>query len=95
MLPGLSHQSFVPTSPKAPLSSIALLITPLVVPGLQDVAVKEYSVWQQLKVSDQMLKAEFQKVCNVALANGLDLEQIYKDQDPSFFTDKGVIIDVA
>jgi hypothetical protein len=95
VLPGPSHQSFVPTSPKAPPSSMAPLITPLVVPGLRDVAVKEYSVWQQSKVGDQILKAEFQKACDVALANGLDLEQIHEDQDPSFFTDKGVMIGVA
>jgi hypothetical protein len=42
-----------------------------------------------------MLKAEFQKACDVALADGLDLEQIHKDQDPRFFTDKGVKIGVA
>jgi hypothetical protein len=70
-------------------------ITPLVIPGLRDVAVKEYSNWQQSKFDDHMLKAEFQKACAMALADGLDLEQIHKDQDPSFFIDKGVKRGVA
>jgi hypothetical protein len=29
------------------------------------------------------------------MANGLDLEQIYKDQDPSFFTANGVMLGIA
>jgi hypothetical protein len=42
-----------------------------------------------------MPKAEFQKACDMTLADGLDLEQIHKDQDPSSFIDKGVIRGVA
>jgi len=57
--------------------------------------VKEYSDWQQSKVGDHMLKAEFQKACDVALADGLDLEQLHMDQDPSFFIEKGVKTGVA
>jgi hypothetical protein len=95
VLPGPSHQPFVSTSPIATPLLVAPPITPLVVPGLRDIAVKEYSNWQQSKVGDYILKAEFQKACDVALADGLDLEQIYKDQDPSFFIDKGVKIGVA
>jgi len=37
-----------------------------------------------------MLKVEFQKVCDMALEDGLDLEQVYKDQDPGFIVKQGV-----
>ena len=48
-----------------------------------------------VKVGDQILKAEFQKTCDVALIDGLDLEQIHEDQNPSFSTDRGVKTGVA
>ena len=75
--------------------SVTPPIAPLVVPGLRDIAVKEYSYWQQSKVGDQILKAKFQKACDVALIDGLDLEQIHEDQNPSFFTERGVKTGVA
>jgi hypothetical protein len=31
----------------------------------------------------------------IPMAHGLNLEQIYKDQDPSFFTTKGVMLGIA
>jgi hypothetical protein len=43
------------------------------------VAVRMYSEWQQSKAVNKTLKAEFQKVCNVTLNDGLDLEQAYRD----------------
>jgi hypothetical protein len=46
-------------------------------------------------VGDLAWKAGFQKACDVAMAHGLDLEQIYKDQDPSFFTSNGVMLGIA
>jgi hypothetical protein len=52
--------------------------------GLRNFAVKEYNEWQQSKVGDEALKMELQKACNVTLG-GLDLEQVYEDQDPDFF----------
>jgi hypothetical protein len=55
------------------------------IPGLQDIAMTEYTNWQQSQVRDLMLKSEFQKACDIILADGLDLEQVYEDQDPSFF----------
>jgi len=59
------------------------------IPGPRDVAVRNYSHWQQSKVDDEILKVEFRKAYDVALADGLDLEQVHRDQDPDFFTDKG------
>jgi hypothetical protein len=54
--------------------------------------VKEYSDWQQSKVDDEMLKVEFQKARDMALEDGPDLEQVYKDQDqdPDLFVKQGV-----
>jgi hypothetical protein len=65
------------------------------IPGPRDDAVKEYTEWQQSNVTDEKLKADFQKACEVALENGLDLEQVYKDQDPDFFIKRGVKIGIA
>jgi hypothetical protein len=57
--------------------------------------VKNYSKWQESNVTDEPLKADFRKACDVALSNGLDLEQIYKDQDPEFFIKNDVKIGIA
>jgi hypothetical protein len=88
------YQTLFGTSPTATLvSDLSSLSTPanrLDIPGLRDVAVKNYSNWQQSKVSDVALKVEFQKACHLTLADGLDLEQIREDQDPDFFIEKGV-----
>jgi hypothetical protein len=45
----------------------------------RDVAVRLYSEWQQSKVVNETLKTEFQKACDIALNDGLDLEQVYED----------------
>ena len=37
----------------------------------------------------------FQKACDVALDDELDLEQVYEDQDPDFFIRSGVKRGVA
>lgn len=60
------------------------------IPGLRDLAVAEYSNWQQSQVSDETLKAEFRKARDVALEDGLDLVQVHEDQDPEFFIKNGV-----
>ena len=91
-----SHQSpasFIEVTPAVvarPLSS-----TYLDIPGPRDLAVKAYSEWQQLNVADEQLKAEYQKACEVTLQDGLDLEQVYEDQDPGFFVQSGVKRGVA
>jgi hypothetical protein len=64
--------------------------TCLDIPGLRDHAVKEYSEWQQSNVGDEILRAEFAKACEVALQDGLDLEQVHEDQDPGFLSGRGV-----
>lgn len=68
---------------------------PFDVPGLCDVAVEEYSDWQQSRVSSEILKDDIRKARDLALANGLDLRQIHSDQDPEFFIKQGVKVGVA
>ena len=67
----------------------------LEVPGPRDEAVKEYGEWQASNVNDDILKVAFRQVCDVMLENGLDLEQVYKDQDPGFFIGKGIKMGIA
>ncbi|KAJ9485144.1 hypothetical protein VN97_g8221 [Penicillium thymicola] len=65
-------------------------MSPLDIPGPRDVAVKEYSEWQESNVINDSLKAAFRQACDVMLEDGLDLEQVYKYQDPEFFISKGI-----
>jgi hypothetical protein len=65
------------------------------IPGPRDVAVRSYSEWQQSNVVDVTLKAEYQKACDMALDDGLDLDQVYGDQDSTFFIRNGVKRGVA
>ena len=58
--------------------------------GPLDVAVRLYSEWQQLNVTDASWKIDIQTACDVAIDDGLDLEQIYTDNDPDFFIKNGV-----
>lgn len=69
--------------------------SPLSIPGPMDVAVNEYSEWQESNVTNHTLKAEFQQARDITLAYGLNLEQVYKDQDPGFFVSKGIKIGIA
>jgi hypothetical protein len=68
---------------------------PLEIPGPRDEAVKEYGEWQVSNVTDDTLKAAFREICDMMIDNGLDLEQVYKDQDPEFFIEKGIKIGIA
>jgi hypothetical protein len=95
VLPGSSHQAFMSPAPMADQISEPTPITPLTVPGLRDAALKEYRDWQQSQVGDLEWKAGFEKAYDVAMKHGLDLQQIYDDQDPSFFTTKGVMLGTA
>jgi hypothetical protein len=63
--------------------------------GPRNAAVKAYSTWQQSNVVDDALKEEFQKACDATLEDGIDLEQVYEDQDPGFFVQSGIKRGVA
>jgi hypothetical protein len=41
-------------------------------------------------VDRDALKAAFRQTCEVMLDNGLDLEQVYKDQDPNSFIEREI-----
>ena len=65
------------------------------IPGPRDTAVVAYSDWQQSQVVDQTLQLEYQKACDATLRDGLDLEQVFEDQDADFFIQSGVKRGVA
>jgi hypothetical protein len=93
VLPGPSSQSLMPTlamanSQSIPPRSIEAVTEPLSIHGLRDIALKEYTVWQQSQVSDDILKTEYMIAYEKAMEAGLDLEQIHEDQDPEFFMSK-------
>lgn len=68
----------------------------IMIPDLPlDVAVREYSDWQQTRVNSQVLKNNVEKACDIALTNGLDLRQINKDRNAEFFVKNGVVVGVA
>lgn len=55
------------------------------IPGPRDLAVLAYCEWQQSNVVDEGQKKEYQKARDAMLEEMLDLEQVYKDQNPDFF----------
>ncbi|OJD25365.1 hypothetical protein ACJ73_03267 [Blastomyces percursus] len=92
------QSSMLAASTKAPARfppSGAADTHPIKIPGLVNVAVEEYSNWHKPRVSSEMLKDDIKKACDVVLANGLDLKQIYQDRDPDFFVKNGVKLGVA
>lgn len=97
VLPAQSSSASVPNTP-TPTSAMGPEKIPAVcldIPGLRDLAVAEYSDWQQSYVNDERLKAEFRKARDIALEDGLDLIQVHEDQDPGFFIKNGVKRGVA
>lgn len=79
-------------------TSKAAVLTPLStleIPDFTDRAVEEYTEWLVSTVDRDTLKASFRQTCKVMLENGLDLEQVYKDQDPKFFIERGIKVGIA
>jgi hypothetical protein len=97
VLPTQPHESHLPSV--VDNTATAQKQTPenprLDIPGPRDAAVIAYSEWQQSNVVNDALKEEFQKACDATLEDGLDLEQIYEDQDPGFFVQSGIKRGVA
>lgn len=87
VLPGpphqLSNQAAAPLMPR------------LDIPGFLDTAVETYSEWQQSRVRREDQKDEIQRLCDIALDQGLDLQQLYDDQDPDFFIKQGIKVGIA
>ncbi|KAJ5419469.1 uncharacterized protein N7487_003019 [Penicillium crustosum] len=67
----------------------------IMVDGLLDIAVEEYTEWQQSRVSNETFRENINKARDVTLENCLDLMQIYEDQDPGFFVKHGVKVGAA
>lgn len=61
-------------------------VEPITIHGFLDVAVNEYTEWQQSRVTNETFRENINKARAVTLENCLDLMQIYEDQDPSFFS---------
>ncbi|KAF4534642.1 uncharacterized protein LTHEOB_12920 [Lasiodiplodia theobromae] len=70
-------------------------LTCLEIPGPRDIAVMRYSEWQRSQVSNTALKMEYQKACDLTLAEGLDLELVWEDQHADFYIQKGIKSGVA
>ena len=69
--------------------------SPLKIPGQLDVTIRKYSEWQCSRVINKSLKIEYQKVYQITLAEGLDLELIYKEQNAQFYINKGIKIRIT
>ncbi|KAJ5820604.1 hypothetical protein N7474_006195 [Penicillium riverlandense] len=67
----------------------------IMVHGLLDVAVEEYTEWQQSRVSNEAFRDHINKARDVTLENCLDLMQIYEDRDQGFFVNHGVKVGAA
>jgi hypothetical protein len=80
----LSTES-VPSKPSSPLEIL----------GQLNVAVRKYSEWQYSRVTSKSLKIEYQKAYNITLAEGLDLELVYEEQNAQFYIDKGIKSGIA
>ncbi|KAH1596332.1 hypothetical protein KXX44_006639 [Aspergillus fumigatus] len=56
----------------------------------RDANVQAYCDWQLSQVENGLWKDEFRKACEVALEDGLDLDQINELSDPEYFKNRGV-----
>lgn len=68
---------------------------PVMIHGLLDVAVEEYTEWQQSRVNNETFRDNINKARDVTLENCLDLMQVHEDQDPEFFVKRGVKLGAA
>ncbi|BAE62811.1 unnamed protein product [Aspergillus oryzae RIB40] len=95
VLPAQSSQSLTDRSVTAEQSSSSPnCIDSVDIPGFLDDAVEEYANWHLSRVGREIYRDHIKKARDVALENGLDLQQVSKE-DPDFFVKQGVIIGVA
>ncbi|KAI7970541.1 hypothetical protein EIK77_000324 [Talaromyces pinophilus] len=90
VIPAQSSQHVISSTPPSENLNQPSNTPRLGITGARDAAVQAYSNWQQSQVEDRVWKDEFQKACDVALDECLDLEQINEDKDPNYFKDRGV-----
>lgn len=90
VLPAGSSSQLIPTPANDTTTAHPSCAETTMVHGLFDVAVEEYTEWQQSRVRNEAFRDNIEKACNVTLENCLDLMQVYEDQDPGFFVKHGV-----
>lgn len=95
VLPAGSSQQSVPTPANNALPAKTGCAKLIIVHGLLDVAVEEYTEWQRSRVSNETFRDNIIKARDVTIKNCLDLMQIYEDQDSGFFVKHGVKIGAA
>lgn len=96
VLPAQSQVSMpTPAGTDITLSTPSSHIDSIVIPGCLDIAVNNYTIWHQSRMSSEAFKENIQKARDVALESCLDLKQIFEDQDPGFFVKQGVKVGVA
>ena len=94
VLPPLTSQSVPPLAANG-ISGTEGSIRPsqpcrLKISGPRDAALKDFCEWQAMQVDDPVLKKDFQKAHEVALAHALDLEILYEDNDSEFLVKNGL-----
>lgn len=60
------------------------------IPGARDAVMRMYTKLQKSQVDGQIWKYEFQKACEVAPGDCLDLQQIYEDNTPGCDVEKAI-----
>ena len=55
-----------------------------------NLVMQRYTDWQCSRFSPQAVKMEYQKACDLASVEGLDLELEYEDQKAEFFIAQGI-----
>lgn len=68
---------------------------PVVIHGLLDIAVDEYTEWQLSRVQNQTFRDNIRRAREVTLEYCLDLSQIHEDQNPEFFVQHEVKLGAA
>jgi len=95
VLPAGSSQQPMHTPSNDTISTTPGCTESIMVDGLLDVAVEEYTEWPQSRVSNETFRENITKARDVTVENCLDLMQIYEDQDPDFFVKHGVKVGAA
>ena len=95
VLPAPSYQtshlvSSLAGTPALDMPSKSTLIDRLNIPSPRDKAVEDYCIWQKSQVMKPALKVEYQKACDIIIADGMDLELIHQEPDPEFLIQRGV-----
>ncbi|KAL2802920.1 hypothetical protein BJX63DRAFT_425707 [Aspergillus granulosus] len=92
VLPAQTSQQAISSSPPSSegMATSSASTSRLNIAGLCNANVQAYCNWQQSQVGRASWKVEFQKACNVALDNSLDLDQIDELSNPEYFKNPGV-----